>query len=67
MQKWTKKVDLFAKRLVVVPICEDSHWYVVVVCNPGMVATTKEEQGRTGREQSDNPFLFNETDPSIGL
>ncbi len=26
VKNWTKKVDLFSKQMVVVPICEESHW-----------------------------------------
>ena len=32
---WTKKVNLFEKKLIIVPICEQSHWYLVIVMNLG--------------------------------
>lgn len=35
---WTKNVDLFEKDLVIVPICEHSHWYLVVLINPGLIS-----------------------------
>ena len=33
---WTKKIDIFEKRMLIFPICEESHWYLVIVCNPGI-------------------------------
>ena len=32
---WTKNCDLFEKVLLVIPICENSHWYLVIVVRPG--------------------------------
>jgi len=32
---WTKNFDLFNKNLVIIPICELSHWYMVVLVRPG--------------------------------
>jgi len=34
---WTKTVDLFSKNLLVIPICEHSHWYLIVVVRPGLI------------------------------
>ena len=33
VRRWTRHVDVFAKRFVVVPINEDLHWSVAVLCN----------------------------------
>ena len=35
VRKWTKKVNLFEKDFVVVPINEHAHWFVCVICYPG--------------------------------
>merc|ERR1719228_698040 len=35
VRKWTKKVDLFEKDFIVVPINEKAHWYVCIICYPG--------------------------------
>ncbi|KAI7964992.1 hypothetical protein MJO29_003090 [Puccinia striiformis f. sp. tritici] len=32
--KWTKHVDIFKKKYIVIPINEDSHWYFLVILNP---------------------------------
>ena len=26
VKSWTKKIDIFEKRMLIIPICEDSHW-----------------------------------------
>jgi len=39
VRKWTKRVDLFKKDFIVVPINEKKshHWYVCIICYPGEV------------------------------
>ncbi|XP_059149505.1 uncharacterized protein LOC131936507 isoform X3 [Physella acuta] len=38
VKKWTKTVDLFSKDFIIVPINEHSHWYLAVICFPGLAA-----------------------------
>ncbi|KAG9236696.1 hypothetical protein BJ875DRAFT_209111 [Amylocarpus encephaloides] len=33
VQRWTRKVDLFSKDYIVVPVNENYHWYVAIICN----------------------------------
>lgn len=33
VEKWTRNVDLFSYDYVVVPINENAHWYVAIICN----------------------------------
>jgi sentrin-specific protease 7 len=35
VRKWTKKVNLFDKDFVIVPINEHAHWFVCIICFPG--------------------------------
>ncbi|KAG9315733.1 hypothetical protein JVU11DRAFT_3380 [Chiua virens] len=35
VRKWTAKVDLFTKKYVIVPINENLHWYLAIICEPG--------------------------------
>jgi Ulp1 family protease len=35
VRKWTKKVNLFDKDFIVVPINEHAHWFVCIICFPG--------------------------------
>jgi Ulp1 family protease len=34
LKNWTKNVNLFEKDFIVVPICENHHWFVAVICFP---------------------------------
>lgn len=36
VKKWTKNVNLFEKDFIVVPINENSHWFLAIICFPGM-------------------------------
>lgn len=42
VEKWTSKVDIFNYNFVVVPINEDMHWYVAVICNPARMAKSSD-------------------------
>ncbi|EFR01208.1 Ulp1 protease [Nannizzia gypsea CBS 118893] len=33
VEKWTRSFDIFAFDYLVVPINEDAHWYVAIICN----------------------------------
>jgi Ulp1 family protease len=33
VQRWTKNVDIISKDYIIVPICENLHWYVAIICN----------------------------------
>ncbi|KAJ5104671.1 hypothetical protein NUU61_002018 [Penicillium alfredii] len=33
VEKWTRSVDLFSYDYIVVPINENAHWYVAIICN----------------------------------
>ncbi|KAJ8910989.1 hypothetical protein NQ315_010818 [Exocentrus adspersus] len=36
VKTWTKNVNLFEKDFVVVPINENAHWFLAIICFPGM-------------------------------
>lgn len=33
VQKWTRAVDIFTYDYIIIPICENTHWYLAVICN----------------------------------
>ncbi|KAI8611120.1 hypothetical protein BC830DRAFT_1069097 [Chytriomyces sp. MP71] len=35
VRRWTKQLDIFQKKFLLVPINENLHWYLAVVWNPG--------------------------------
>ncbi len=45
VRRWTKKVNIFEKDFVIVPINEHSHWFVAVICFPGMIGMHKMDTG----------------------
>ncbi|KAE8392618.1 hypothetical protein BDV23DRAFT_52253 [Aspergillus alliaceus] len=50
VQKWTRAVDIFGFDYIVVPINENAHWYVAIICNlPNLPGIANE---RTGDPQS---------------
>ena len=34
MKRWAKKIDLFSKKYVIIPINEVNHWSLCIVENP---------------------------------
>jgi len=45
VKKWTKKVNLFEKDFIVVPINEHAHWFVCVICFPGQSGCVRADDG----------------------
>lgn len=37
VKRWTKEVDLFTKDFILIPVCEHSHWFLIIVCYPWLV------------------------------
>nr|XP_057928146.1 sentrin-specific protease 6 [Doryrhamphus excisus] len=42
VKTWTRHVDLFQKDFVFVPINESAHWYLAVICFPGINVPVRE-------------------------
>ncbi|XP_010475816.1 PREDICTED: probable ubiquitin-like-specific protease 2B isoform X1 [Camelina sativa] len=38
VRKWTRKVDMFSKDYIFVPVNFNLHWSLIVICHPGEVA-----------------------------
>ncbi|CAG7722548.1 unnamed protein product, partial [Allacma fusca] len=45
VRKWTKDIDIFSKDFLVVPINENVHWYVAIICFPGLLGPCWVEDG----------------------
>ncbi|XVE49475.1 hypothetical protein DITRI_Ditri01bG0085200 [Diplodiscus trichospermus] len=43
VHKWTRKVDIFEKDYVFVPVNYSLHWSLIVICHPGEVTTFKDD------------------------
>lgn len=51
VERWTKDVDIFKKKLLIMPINQKSHWYILIVTNPSYCI-----QGHTENE-TEEPSL----------
>ena len=38
VERWTRGVDIFAKRFLLVPVLDQQHWSLAIVCHPGELA-----------------------------
>lgn len=36
VQNWTKNVNLFQKNFIIIPINEQSHWFLAIICFPSL-------------------------------
>lgn len=36
VKNWTKNVNIFEKDFIIIPINENQHWYLAIVCFPGL-------------------------------
>jgi hypothetical protein len=44
VKRWTSKVNIFAYDYIVVPVNENQHWYVAIICNaPKLIQSPKEQ------------------------
>lgn len=37
VKSWTSKVDIFSYDYIVVPVNEEAHWYLAIICNPRVI------------------------------
>ena len=37
--RWTEDINIFQKKMLVIPVCEHSHWFLVLVVMPGLVTS----------------------------
>lgn len=36
VKTWTKGINIFEKDFIIVPINENEHWFLAIICFPGM-------------------------------
>jgi hypothetical protein len=36
MKRWTKTVDIFEKDFIIVPVNQSAHWFLFIICFPGL-------------------------------
>ncbi|XP_043260868.1 uncharacterized protein LOC122402282 [Colletes gigas] len=47
VQKWTKNVNIFEKDFIIIPINEHAHWFLAIICFPGLVGEVSTNQARS--------------------
>ncbi|XP_051782028.1 sentrin-specific protease 7 isoform X1 [Erpetoichthys calabaricus] len=46
VKTWTRHIDIFSKDFIFVPVNQESHWYLVVICFPGLEGPVIEDRIR---------------------
>ena len=54
VKSWTRKVNLFEKDFLIVPICENLHWFLAIICYPSKMLAEPIESEKTEMEESDH-------------
>lgn len=68
VKRWTAKVDLFAYDYIVVPVNENAHWWVAIICNvPKILAAAlpKEVPDSKSDSKSDKKAESDKTDGKL--
>jgi sentrin-specific protease 7 len=45
VKNWTKHVNLFDKEFIIIPILEQSHWFLAIICYPGLMGPVTYDTG----------------------
>ncbi|KAL7904211.1 hypothetical protein GGI35DRAFT_205515 [Trichoderma velutinum] len=72
VKKWTKGVDLFSYNYIVIPIFENNHWYLAIICNtPNAIRHSSGEHGgrisSTASLQSVTGLIDTTNSPSMAI
>lgn len=54
VKRWTQEVNIFSKKYIFVPICNDFHWSLIVICNCGNLSWWKKDTD----DPSDRPVML---------
>ncbi|XP_067132047.1 sentrin-specific protease 6-like isoform X2 [Centruroides vittatus] len=60
VKTWTRHVDIFEKDFIIIPINQNSHWFLAIICFPGLVP----EKTITVINSSESPAGEMEPSPS---
>ncbi|XP_070568066.1 sentrin-specific protease 6-like isoform X2 [Ptychodera flava] len=53
VKNWTRHVDLFEKDFIVVPINESAHWFLAIICFPGLAVGSPEQEGSKAKAKKE--------------
>ncbi|KAG5309849.1 SENP7 protease, partial [Acromyrmex insinuator] len=60
VQRWTRDVNIFEKDFVIIPINKDEHWFLAIICFPGLVGKVSKRITETSK--NDSLVSFSNTD-----
>ncbi|KAI4883783.1 hypothetical protein NFI96_012392 [Prochilodus magdalenae] len=75
VKTWTRHVDIFSKDYLFIPVNQEAHWYLVVICFPGLLApelvpwkcpASTNSSGTTHKPQSPSGPSGQDRPPSTG-
>ncbi|XP_064489099.1 sentrin-specific protease 6-like [Ornithodoros turicata] len=67
VRTWTRHVDIFEKDYIIVPINQNAHWFLAIVCFPGLVARTSPPQAMIQHTSTDDvPTSAEQSPTSLG-
>lgn len=65
--KWTRNVDLFSYKYVVVPINHNAHWFLAIICNlPGLLGEDKPNEAKDDDKATPTPSNAKESSTQPG-
>ncbi len=67
VNKWTKAVDLFKRDFVVVPVNENFHWYLVIICNLPYFLPDQEKAAQQGLRHSEGRDGSEQPSEDVGM
>lgn len=65
IRRWIKDVDIFDKDFLVIPICDQIHWFLIIICYPGEVPGHDDPITIHDDPESWNPEIDNPRVPAI--
>ena len=66
VERWTKSINIFNRDFVVVPVNENLHWYLVIICNLQNLVPPQNEDGDVLEVTPDpKPEIQTHDDPAI--
>uniref|UniRef100_A0A3Q2T7I2 Ubiquitin-like protease family profile domain-containing protein n=1 Tax=Fundulus heteroclitus TaxID=8078 RepID=A0A3Q2T7I2_FUNHE len=67
VKTWTRHVDIFNKDFLFVPVNQEAHWYLVVICFPGLDEPQLEDWVGAAQEPDETKECKSSNDPAETL
>ena len=54
VRKWTKNVNLFGNDFIIVPINQNFHWNLIIICFPGLIIDLGSARAQAQRRRNES-------------